>query len=606
MRIKGTLLFCIILVAMATRSYATCHVITPAGGGSKNGADWNNACAGLSGTCAPGSMKRGDSYYLGSGVYTINGLTFNSPTSGSSVITIKGANSGDNCTATGWSSTQDTSASPAHFVSGTQWTNSGSGNGTMWEIDTSYWTVNGNNCPANQMKKTGQGILIDNSAYTPTTASQGSGILIDGVKSGGVGNLNISCVEVEGMGMGSDGDAADFSDLSSITCNSSGTQATVNLNGTTRWFGAQTAPDGSPVPASQVTISGVPSGSFNASHVLVSGTPSNTSFTYPVSCTPNATASSGSVRGAYAWGGLGGDEAIYIGLPADSIEGTYTFSYVSTHDAFGCYQINGGTPNGVFDHIYCARNFYITPDHSGGWTLEESSTSSYTISNSVFTDVESTAWIVDLYGADVNGQYIYGNVFSYSPNNKFNRNGVGNAVFSCINSNVSCTNVFIYNNTVADVSGSQLNSDSGCLAFLEASDAAASNWTIENNLIYNSNTGSICGGANPKGTVAVDYNTYINVTAGSKDSGTHSYQLTGATDPFVNDSAFNYELSSETVLSHLNDGLTLTNSNGQNYSTDAFGVTRGADGTWERGAYEFSTQQAGSPDPPSNLSASVQ
>ena len=435
---------------------ASCHVITPAGSGSKNGSDWNNACAGFTGSCASGSMVRGDSYYLGAGIYSTTGVDFNKAISGTSVISIVGANAGDHCTNTGYSSALDTSISPAHFVSGTTWVNSSSGNGTMWIFDTSYWTVNGNNCPANQLKKTGQGILIDGSAYTPTTASPGAEILLDQAHNGGVGNINVTCVELQGMGMGSDGDAADFSDLTSISCNSAGTQATVTVgsgDGVTRWFPAQIAPDGTPMPASQVTISGVPSGNFNAAHVLVSGNPSNSQFTYPVSCTPNATANSGSVRGAYAWGGLGGDEPLYIGLPATNQEGTYSFSYMSIHDGMNLVQINGGTPNGVFDHDYFARNFYIAPDHAAGWTLEESATSTYAIKNSAFTDIESTAWIVVLYGGAVNGFYVYGNTFAYSPNNKFNRRGVGNAIFSCINSNASCSNVYVYNNTVANVGG---------------------------------------------------------------------------------------------------------------------------------------------------------
>ncbi len=582
---------------------AACHVVTVAGAGSKSGSDWNNACAGFTGSCVPGSMVRGDSYYLGAGVYTTTGVDFNKAVSGSQVITIKGANATDNCTATGWNSSLDTSTSPAHFVSGTTWTSSGSDNGAMWAIDTSYWTINGNNCSTNQIKKTGQGILLDNSAYTPTTASGDAGILIDSTKSGGVGSITVSCVEVQGMGMGSDGDAADFSDLSSISCNSAGTQATVTLNGVTRWFPAQTAPDGTRVSPAQVTISGVPTGNFNASHVLVSSNPSNTSFTYPVSCTPNATANSGSVRGAYAWGGLGGDQGLYIGLPATAHEGSYTFSYVSLHDALNTVQINGGTPNGIFDHNYYARNFYIAPDHAAAWTFEENSgnPSVYVLSNSAFTDIESTAWIVDLYGANVNGHYIYGNTFAYSPNNPFNRRGVGNAVFSCINSNVTCTNVYIYNNSVVNVSGSQLNNDSGVWAFLEPSDATASNWYIEDNLAWNSNAGALAGGATPGGTFLTDYNTYLNSPVYGGDNGSHSSAQSNAVNPFVSSNNFNFQLSSETIDPHLNDGATLTNQGGQMFNIDGYGITRGADGTWERGAYEYVVGDP--PAPPSNLMA---
>jgi hypothetical protein len=261
-----------------------------------------------------------------------------------------------------------------------------------------------------------------------------------------------------------------------------------------------------------------------------------------------------------------------------------------------CYQINGGTTSGIFDHVYCARNFYITPDHSAGWTLEESATSSYTIKNSVFTDIESTAWIVVLYGGDVDGMYVYGNIFSYSPNNKYNRNGVGNAVYDCINSNAVCNNVYFYNNTIANVTGSQVNNQSGQLGYI---DTRGTNWTFENNLIYNSKSNGV-GGATTPSNLIQGYNTYINLTNGGKDGGTNSFQLTGAADPFVNDGAFNYSLLSETVLPHLNDGLNLA----APYNVDMTGTVRGADGTWERGALQY-RQTSGPPSPPTNLSVLV-
>src|ERR1700747_1601232 len=44
---------------------AACHVVTPTGSGTKSGADWSNAMADL-----PSTLIRGDSYYLGPGVYS--------------------------------------------------------------------------------------------------------------------------------------------------------------------------------------------------------------------------------------------------------------------------------------------------------------------------------------------------------------------------------------------------------------------------------------------------------------------------------------------------------------------------------------------------------
>src|ERR1035441_128305 len=101
---------------------AACHVVTAAGGGSKTGADWNNAYAGL-----PATLVRGDTYYLADGSY--GSYSLNTATSGTTQITIKKAIASDNCTSTGWNVATMGSAQ-ATF---TQIANSGGG----------YYTVNG-------------------------------------------------------------------------------------------------------------------------------------------------------------------------------------------------------------------------------------------------------------------------------------------------------------------------------------------------------------------------------------------------------------------------------------------------------------------------------
>jgi hypothetical protein len=53
--------------------------------------------------------------------------------------------------------------------------------------------------------------------------------------------------------------------------------------------------------------------------------------------------------------------------------------------------------------------------------------------------------------------------------------------------------------------------------------------------------------------------------------------------PFSSTDAKTFTLSGEKVVAHLNDGTTLP----APYTVDPLKLTRGADGTWERGAYEF-------------------
>jgi hypothetical protein len=76
-------------------AFAVCHAVTPAGSGSKSGANWSNAFAGL-----PAKLVRGDIYYLGDGGYP--GYSFSTPPSGTSRIEIRKAQSYDHCNGTGW------------------------------------------------------------------------------------------------------------------------------------------------------------------------------------------------------------------------------------------------------------------------------------------------------------------------------------------------------------------------------------------------------------------------------------------------------------------------------------------------------------------------
>src|ERR1035437_5208056 len=84
-----------LLVLATTPAFAACHVVTPAGSGSHTGADWSNAFTDL-----PGTLTRGDIYYLADGTYA--NYTFNTSVSGTTTVEIRKAQASDHCTATGW------------------------------------------------------------------------------------------------------------------------------------------------------------------------------------------------------------------------------------------------------------------------------------------------------------------------------------------------------------------------------------------------------------------------------------------------------------------------------------------------------------------------
>ena len=95
------IIFIVTIQTLANSVWAANHYVTPAGAGSKNGSDWNNAYAGL-----PVSLARGAIYYIAAGTY--GSYVFNNADSGASVITIKKATASDHGTNTGWSSSYGT------------------------------------------------------------------------------------------------------------------------------------------------------------------------------------------------------------------------------------------------------------------------------------------------------------------------------------------------------------------------------------------------------------------------------------------------------------------------------------------------------------------
>ncbi|MCG8511874.1 MAG: hypothetical protein MI741_21880, partial [Rhodospirillales bacterium] len=108
-----------------------------------------------------------------------------------------------------------------------------------------------------------------------------------------------------------------------------------------------------------------------------------------------------------------------------------------------------------------------------------------------------------------------------------------------------------------------------------------------NNIFYNSTV--YASGANIGCTVGgtKSHNWYY----GSGSQSEPNIQ-NGTGDPFVNLAGKDFRLSSPT-----NPGQTLSTP----YNTDPLGTTRGSDGTWDRGAYEYT---GGSPPPPTSTTFS--
>jgi hypothetical protein len=116
-------------------------------------------------------------------------------------------------------------------------------------------------------------------------------------------------------------------------------------------------------------------------------------------------------------------------------------------------------------------------------------------------------------------------------------------------------------------------------------------------VIYNNvwmNTAN-CGPYDKPGTnVTMDYNSYYQGSVNSNDNSPHKKSY--STNPFVNSAAGNFRTAAATDA-----GIALA----APYNVDMDAHTRGADGVWDRGAFEFVGGVVTPPNPPTNVSAVV-
>lgn len=177
--LRATILIAFIFSAKST--LAACHTVTPSGSGSQTGADWNNAYAGL-----PGTLTRGDIYYLADGTYS--SYSFTTSASGATTVEIRKAQSYDNCTSTGWNSAT-MGAAQAVF--------SGS---PAFAISSSYFILNGNGQQTGAGCGGAPGSTVTGAPPTPTdcgikiidTANQGMSL--------DASNVTVKYVELLGSG----------------------------------------------------------------------------------------------------------------------------------------------------------------------------------------------------------------------------------------------------------------------------------------------------------------------------------------------------------------------------------------------------------------------
>ncbi len=135
MRWLLTILFCSPLLAAN-------HYVRAGATGTGSGNDWTNAYTDFTGSCAVGSLVRGDTYYVAGGTYA--GRTFNRATSGTTRIILQGATIANHGTDTGW---QDSYA-VCNGTTQAYWNND-------ITFSTEYWDFNGACGPATPLSTGG-------------------------------------------------------------------------------------------------------------------------------------------------------------------------------------------------------------------------------------------------------------------------------------------------------------------------------------------------------------------------------------------------------------------------------------------------------------------
>ena len=262
------------------------------------------------------------------------------------------------------------------------------------------------------------------------------------------------------------------------------------------------------------------------------------------------------------------DDAVY-GLTGNS---NIIFRHSALHDVDRViFLTRGNWRNLTVDSCYMARNENNPTDHSE--LLSATSATDMVFINNVIEDIEGTAIWAGLNDGTWDGAVFAGNTIRHTAT--YNREGISAVIFVANDSSQTnfANNVKFYNNTMVNLKG----------VWSGVHIQAGSNNESKNNIWYNSTRLGSAG-------VTHGYNWYYN-TQQDGDSSATKVVCTSGCNKFVSLDARDYRLT--TAL----PGTALTMSE----NADMDGTARGADGVWDRGAYEYGGATSGGPPLPPTL-----
>lgn len=251
-----------------------------------------------------------------------------------------------------------------------------------------------------------------------------------------------------------------------------------------------------------------------------------------------------------------------------------TLSYAWLHGIGRCPVFIIGSQNTIFEHLYVSSYFGSSNTHSELMSSGQGTMGDVTWRYSLITDIQSTGGLMWDNNTNPSAHlYVYGNVF-YKPAaaNWGQANGViggwtgGNGE--------QFRNVWVLNNTFINVDQQTLSTFPNVYSGNIAS----------NNIFYNSQSPDF----SKFGTH--NYNHFIN--AGGTHSEANATSDASGGDPFVDYVNLDFRLKTPT---------TAGTSYPTPYNLDPASTTRGSDGAWDRGAFEFGNNSIATLIPPTNV-----
>ena len=320
----------------------------------------------------------------------------------------------------------------------------------------------------------------------------------------------------------------------------------------------------------------------------------------------NTTADRCSVDNCGVWG----DYALYESYPSSNVYVGHGYYH---HTGNTQFQMNNTGAGGVINSGFTWEYNWVSYNHTGQNGQHDEAYSlvanNVTIRYNVYQDISGTGLITDASATNpaMSNWFVYGNLFfndaAYlSMGQQYWLNTMDNGILAFGDGNGSPENmtgtILFANNTIANWNPAGVSCANSVYSTLPVSGvpgaiSGTAKVIIENNLWYNAkcaygNYASICYYL----SCSEDYNASYAGSVTSADNwqtqatpAPHDYNVSSTTVPFVNLSASSvagFELvSPDPFISE--PGIALASP----YNMDMLGITRGSNGTWDRGALQL-------------------